>query len=97
MKMLEKLFKKVQSNYKVDKVRLLKQLLEQSGSTKNKNILSGLNKPLHEQSSRQEDVSIDQFSGGVDFLMDENILTNDSREEDEHGRLVRTPNNNIKN
>jgi hypothetical protein len=42
-------------------------------------------------------VSIDQFSGGVDFLMDENILTNDSREEDENGRLVRTPNNNIKN
>jgi hypothetical protein len=29
--------------------------------------------------------------------MDENILTNESREEDEHGRLVRTPNNNIKN
>lgn len=29
--------------------------------------------------------------------MDENILTNDSREEDENGRLVRTPNNNIKN
>jgi hypothetical protein len=57
--------------------------------------LSGLSK--NEQSSRHEDVSIDQFSGGVDFLMDENILTNDSREEDEHGRLVRTPNNNIKN
>jgi hypothetical protein len=29
--------------------------------------------------------------------MDENILTNESREEDENGRLVRTPNNNIKN
>jgi hypothetical protein len=29
--------------------------------------------------------------------MDENILTNDSREEDEHGKIVRTPNNNIKN
>ena len=29
--------------------------------------------------------------------MDENILTNESREEDENGRIVRTPNNNIKN
>ena len=29
--------------------------------------------------------------------MDENILTNESREEDENGILVRTPNNNIKN
>lgn len=29
-----------------------------------------------------EDNSMDQFSG-VDFLMDENILTNESREEDD--------------
>ena len=54
-------------------------------------------KNLHDQSSRHEDISIDQFSGGVDFLMDENILTNESREEDEHSKIVRTPNNNIKN
>jgi len=40
---------------------------------------------------------MDQFSGGVDFLMDENILTNESREEDDQGKIVRTPNNNIKN
>ena len=38
---------------------------------------------------------MDQFSGGVDFLMDENILTNDSREEEE-GMVSRTPHN-IKN
>ena len=56
----------------------------------NKHMLSGLNKNT---SSRQEDTSQDQFSG-VDFLMDENILTNDSREEE--GRHVRTPDN-IKN
>jgi len=31
----------------------------------------------------QEENSIDQFSGGIDFLMDENILTNESREEDD--------------
>lgn len=42
--------------------------------------------------SRQED-SQDDLSG-VDFLMDENILTNESREED--GRHIRTPDN-IKN
>lgn len=45
--------------------------------------------------SRHDDISQDQFSG-VDFLMDENILTNESREE-EDGRIVRTPNNNLKN
>ena len=99
MRMLEKLFKKVQNNSKVDKVKLLKQLLDQTGGTgiKTKNILTGLNtKHLHDQSSRHEDISLDQFSGGVDFLMDENILTNESREEDE-SKIVRTPNNNIKN
>jgi len=32
----------------------------------------------------EQDKSIDQFSG-VDFLMDENILTNESREEDDSG------------
>ena len=75
-------------------------MLDQTGGTgiKTKNILTGLNtKNLHDQSSRHEDISIDQFSGGVDFLMDENILTNESREEDEQSKIVRTPNNNIKN
>lgn len=33
-----------------------------------------------------------QFAG-VDFLMDENILTNDSREELEDSEMIRTPNN----
>jgi hypothetical protein len=90
----------------MDKVKLLKSLMDSNqgaldgtSQTKsrhsnipNKNILAGLNK---DGSSRHEDVSIDQFSGGVDFLMDENILTNDSREEEE-GARIRTPNN-IKN
>jgi len=58
-----------------------------------KNFLAGLTK--NDTSSRQEDVSIDQYSAGVDFLMDENILTNDSREEEDASR-IRTPNN-IKN
>ena len=51
MRMLEKLFKKVQNNSKVDKVKLLKQLLDQTGGTgiKTKNILTGLNtKNLHD-------------------------------------------------
>lgn len=49
--MLEKLFKKVQGNSKIDKVKLLKQLLDQTGGTgiKTKNILTGLNtKNLHD-------------------------------------------------
>ena len=36
-------------------------------------------------------MSIDQFSGEADFLMDENILTNESRDEDELKRNSRTP------
>ena len=43
--------------------------------------------------SKHDDISIDQ---AVDFLMDENILTNESREEDDSGQIIRTPNN-IKN
>lgn len=98
LKKLEQLFKKVQSQYRLDKVKLVKSLLDsnyqqQTKSGKNKNILAGIIKNDH--SSRQEDTSMDQFSGGVDFLMDENILTNDSREEDE-GLVSRTPHN-IKN
>ena len=80
-------------------MKLLKQLLDSNTNSKatktnNKNILAGL-VPKHK--NQLEEASLDQFSGGVDFLMDENILTNDSREEDENGRIVRTPNNNIKN
>jgi hypothetical protein len=90
---LEKLFKKVQSTHKIDKVKLLKQLLDSNTSSKatksnNKNILAGL---VPKQKNQLEEASLDRFSGGVDFLMDENILTNDSREEDENGRIVRTP------
>ena len=43
--------------------------------------------------SKHDEISIDQ---AVDFLMDENILTNESREEDDGGQIIRTPNN-IKN
>ena len=91
--MLEKLFKKVQSQYGIDKVKLVKSLLDSSGQGQPKKILAGLNKK--DESSRQEDNSIDQFSGGVDFLMDENILTNESREESD-SQHMRTPNG-IKN
>ena len=58
-----------------------------------KNILAGLSK--NQGSNRNDDTSVDQFSGDVDMLMDENILTNDSREEEE-GQIVGTPNG-IKN
>lgn len=40
----------------------------------------------------QEDMSLDHFSGEVDFLMDENILTNDSRDDEQARKMVRTPN-----
>lgn len=76
--------------------------MDGNGSQRGNNqILAGLNvKPsnLNEHGasmSRHDDISQDQFSG-VDFLMDENILTNESREE-EDGRIIRTPNNNLKN
>jgi len=47
----------------------------------------------------KHDKSIDRINDRVDFLMDENILTNESREEDQEGmttQMIRTPNN-IKN
>jgi hypothetical protein len=31
--------------------------------------------------------------GGLDFLLDENILMTDSREENDEGRDMKTPNN----
>jgi len=97
----------VSNVYGIDNKQLLKKLVEGGASSgtqskqsksKHKNILAGINGKSYnvDESSRHEDMSIDQFSGGVDFLMDENILTNESREEDE-GRAVRTPNNNLKN
>ena len=51
------------------------------------------------QGSRNEDTSIDRHlntAGGVDFLMDENILTNESREDEDETSIsqpVRTPSN----
>jgi hypothetical protein len=39
----------------------------------------------------EEEISIERFSGEMDFLMDENILTNESREE-EGKRQIKTPN-----
>lgn len=42
-------------------------------------------------SSMEEEISIERFSGEMDFLMDENILTNESREE-EGKRQIKTPN-----
>jgi hypothetical protein len=85
--MLEQLFKKVQNQYGVDKVKLIKSLLDTTGHG-SKNILQGLTKK--EGDSNKDEHSIDQFSGGVDFLMDENILTNESREESDSQNL-RTP------
>lgn len=91
MEQLEKLFKKISSQYGIDKMQLLRSLLDgntsrSSGSrAKTKNILQGIS------NKEEADRSIDRFSG-VDFLMDENILTNDSREEDSSG-VERTPGN----
>ena len=48
--------------------------------------MSGLSK--NQTTNRHDEVSVDQFSGDVDLLMDENILTNDSREEEE---IIGTP------
>jgi U3 small nucleolar RNA-associated protein 14 len=49
-----------------------------------------LTKKEKEDSTNKEDNSIDQYSQGVDFLMDENILTNESREETD-SQNMRTP------
>ena len=82
----------MQNHYKIDKVKLLKSLLDSSNagsgsrSKPTKNILSGLSK--NQTTNRHDEVSVDQFSGDVDLLMDENILTNDSGEEEE---IIGTP------
>ena len=62
LKRLEQLFKKVQNQYGLDKVKLVKSLLESGYQQpksygKGKNILSGIIKNDH--SSRQEDTSMD--------------------------------------
>ena len=111
LQLLENLFKKVQVNYNVDKVKLFKKLIDSNGDKNeskqqqdapqgrtNKNILQVLNSNKTDggggaSTSKHDESSIDQ---GVDFLMDENILTNESREEDDGGQIIRTPNN-IKN
>ena len=52
-----------------------------------------------EAKNSKHDKSIDRINDRVDFLMDENILTNESREDDQDGmttQMIRTPNN-IKN
>lgn len=94
----------------MDKVKLFKKLIDANaekgegrqpqdaqGRT-GKNILHVLNSNktgggAGSSTSKHDDISIDQ---AVDFLMDENILTNESREEDDGGQIIRTPNN-IKN
>ena len=109
LQLLENLFKKVQLNYNVDKVKLFKKLIDSQGDKSDsrqqeaqgrtgKNILHVLNSNKTgggggSSTSKHDDISIDQ---AVDVLMDENILTNESREEDDGGQIVRTPNN-IKN
>jgi hypothetical protein len=52
-----------------------------------------------ESKNSKHDKLIDRMNDRVDFLMDENILTNESREDDQDGmnsQMIRTPNN-IKN
>lgn len=102
------LFKRVQHQHGVDKMKLFKKLIggvPNSGKEgKNNNILQNVGqKQSHQisdmQGSRHEDTSIDRHlntAGGVDFLMDENILTNESREDEDEASIsqpVRTPSN----
>lgn len=52
-----------------------------------------------ESNKSKHDKSIERMNDRVDFLMDENILTNESREDDQDGinsQMIKTPNN-IKN
>ena len=52
-----------------------------------------------ESNKSKHDKSIERMNDRDDFLMDENILTNESREDDQDGinsQMIRTPNN-IKN
>jgi hypothetical protein len=69
----------------MDKVKLVKNLIDSMNTDPNssKKILQGITKKEKdkEESTNKEDNSVDQFSQGIDFLMDENILTNESREE----------------
>ena len=52
-----------------------------------------------ESNKSKHDKSIERMNDRDDFLMDENILTNESREDDQDGinsQMIKTPNN-IKN
>lgn len=52
-----------------------------------------------ESNKSKHDKSMERMNDRIDFLMDENILTNESREDDQDGinsQMIRTPNN-IKN
>lgn len=52
-----------------------------------------------ESNKSKHDKSIERMNDRIDFLMDENILTNESREDDQDGtnsQMIKTPNN-IKN
>lgn len=75
-------------------MKLVKSLLDSLNQdpASGKKILQGLTKKEkdNESSNNKEDQSVDQFSQGVDFLMDENILTNESREETD-SQNMRTP------
>jgi hypothetical protein len=52
-----------------------------------------------ESNKSKHDKSMERMNDRIDFLMDENILTNESREDDQDGinsQMIKTPNN-IKN
>ena len=52
-----------------------------------------------ESNKIKHDKSMERMKDRIDFLMDENILTNESREDDQDGinsQMIKTPNN-IKN
>lgn len=100
----------MQSHYNVDKTKLFNKLVDQQDLKEhvkhsNKHILnnnkanSSLNFKNEGRISKHENPSIDRLNDRVDFLMDENILTNESREDEQDGletQMIRTPNN-IKN
>lgn len=77
----------------MDKMKLVKSMLDTMNgqeSNSGKKILQGISKKDKEESTNKDEQSIDQISQGVDFLMDENILTNESREETD-SQNMRTP------
>ena len=84
MALLEMLFKKVQSSHGMDKNQLLRRLASQNthGPVLNSNKSKGFDKSTsHNGSSVVQDISNTEMPSamtGNDFLMDENILTNDS-------------------